>query len=270
MKNKVVFITGGGRGLGAGLAEKVIHNGGYVYLVDVNGDDVSRRLALLGDNAAGCTADVTNLEEMKTALASCKVRFNRIDAVIANAGILRLGTIEHMPVEDFEQIMKVNVNGVFNTIRASIPYLRESQGYLQVISSLAAAIHTPLMAHYSASKAAAEALADVARQELESDGIDVGCVHPTFAKTDMIKENDTGTLWGGHKGAFGAVEADVVVEAMYEGILRRSRKIISPKPIAPLVLAPGLFHKSVELISKLQGSAKALAKFKDNETNKAN
>lgn len=261
MKDKVSFITGGARGLGAGLAEKVIHNGGKVFIIDIKADDVTAQVKSLGPRAAGCAANVTAPEELLEALKRCRSELGPIDFVVANAGILRLGSIEHMPLADFDQVMNVNVNGVFHTIRQSIPFLRETKGYLQVISSLAAAIHTPLMAHYAASKAAAEALADVARQELEADGISVGCVHPTFARTDMIKENDTGALWGGHRGAFTAVDAEVVVEAMFNGLLNRSRKIITPKHISPLVVAPGLFHKLAERLGKLQGSEKALAKF---------
>ncbi|MDX1670519.1 MAG: SDR family NAD(P)-dependent oxidoreductase, partial [Limnobacter sp.] len=199
-------------------------------------------------------------------MAGCVERFGQIDFVVANAGILRLSSIEHMDPADFHQVMSVNSTGVFNTIRAAIPHLRITQGYLQVISSLAAAIHVPLMSHYAASKAAAEALADVARQELAADGIDVGCVHPTFAKTDMIKENNTGLLWGGHKGAFGAVEADVVIEAMYKGLVQRSRKVIAPKSIAPLILAPGLFHRVAEGLGRMQGSDKRLKEFLDSES----
>lgn len=265
MKDKVVFITGAARGLGAGLAKKVIDHGGRVFIVDMSETAVAEQVALLGPNAAGCKADVTQLPEITDALAQCAKRFGGVDMVVANAGILRLGTIEHMNPKDFLDVMNVNVNGAFYTIRAAIPYLRASKGYLQVISSLAAAIHVPLMSHYAASKAAVEALADVARQELALDGVDVGCVHPTFARTDMIKENDTGRLWGGHKGAFGSVAPELVIDAMFKGLMNRSRKIIAPKPIAPLILAPGLFHKMVEGIGKLQGSDKRLRAFRDEE-----
>lgn len=268
MKDKVVFITGAARGLGAGLAEKIIHHGGRVFIVDVGEQAITYRVKSLGANAKGCVCDVTNLDALALAMQSCADHFGHIDAVVANAGILRMSSIEHMDPADFHNVMNVNTTGVFNTIRCSIPHLRKTHGYLQVVSSLAAAIHVPLMSHYAASKAAAEALADVARQELAPDGIDVGCVHPTFAKTDMIKENDTGVLWGGHKGAFGAVEAEVVIEAMFKGLIHRTRKIITPKSIAPLILAPGLFHKVAERLSKMQGSEKALKAFTESEQKK--
>ncbi len=81
----------------------------------------------------------------------------------------------------------------------------------------------------------------------------------------MIQEVNAGVLWGGHKGAFGAIEPEQVIDAMYRGIEKRQRKIIAPKTIAPLVLAPGLFHRVAESLSKLQGSEKALKKFKAEE-----
>ncbi|MFN4327345.1 MAG: SDR family NAD(P)-dependent oxidoreductase [Limnobacter sp.] len=265
MKNKVVFITGGARGLGAGLAQRVVSAGGQVFVVDLNERDVFTQTEALGANAAGCVANVCSLGDIELAMEACAARFGRIDVVVANAGILRMGSIESMNPADFKAVLDVNVNGVFNTIRAAIPYLRDTQGYLQVVSSLAAAIHTPLMAHYAASKAAVEALADVARQELAVDGIAVGCVHPTFTNTAMIKEVDAGVLWGGHKGAFAAVEPEQVIDAMFKGIRKRQRKIIAPKQIAPLILAPGLFHWAAEQISRLHGSDAAFKAFQREE-----
>ncbi|WP_370261236.1 SDR family NAD(P)-dependent oxidoreductase [Limnobacter sp.] len=265
MRKKVVFITGGARGLGAGLARRVIDGGGQAFVVDLHAEAVFERVEALGPQAAGCQADVTELNALVLAMDACVERFGRLDAVVANAGILKMGTLEHMPTTDFEAVMRVNVHGVFNTIRAGIPHLRQSKGYLQVVSSLAAAIHTPLMGHYAASKAAVEALADVARQELAADGVAVGCVHPTFTNTAMIQEVNAGVLWGGHKGAFAAIEPEEVIEAMYRGIVKRQRKIIAPRHIAPLVLAPGLFHRVAEGIGRLQGSDAALKKFKAEE-----
>lgn len=266
MKNKVVFITGGARGLGAGLAAKVLEKGGNAFIVDLNAEAVFEQVETLGgERIAGCQANVCKPADLELAMAECKERFGKIDVVVVNAGILKMGSIEHMNPADFDAVMQVNVHGAFNTIRAGIPYLRETKGYLQVISSLAAAIHTPLMSHYAASKAAVEALADVARQELALDGIDVGCVHPTFTNTAMIKEVNAGVLWGGHKGAFAAVEPEQVIDAMFRGIEKRQRKIIAPKTIAPLILAPGLFHRVAEGLGRLQGSEQALKKFKAEE-----
>lgn len=265
MKDKVVFITGAARGLGAGLAKKVVDNGGQVFIVDLDAKSVEARVLALGDSADGCAGDVRYLPDVQRAMQLCFESFGRIDVVVANAGILKMGSIEKMDPKDFQMTLDVNVTGAFNTIRAGIHYLRDTKGYLQVVSSLAAAIHTPLMSHYAASKAAVEALADVARQELALDGIGVGCVHPTFTKTAMIEEAKPGQLWGGHKGAFAAIEPEVVIDAMYDAITKRKRKTIVPKPIAPLVLAPGLFHWAAEKISKMEGSDKAIRAFQASE-----
>ena len=272
LNNQVVVITGAGRGLGAGLAQKIIDVGGCVAVLDIDPTMVQQISKVLGDHAKGYVADVTNLTDMEQVMRQIRHDFGRIDAVVANAGILALGSIEHMPPEQFTHVMNVNLNGAFHTVRSSIPYLRETKGYLLVMASLASAIHTPLMSHYAASKAGVEALADVARQELAPDGIDVGCLHPTFVKTPMLAEaKETGAtekLWGGNKGLFNAVEPALVVNAMYQAIVRRQRKIIAPKLIAPVILAPGLFHWVADKAGQLQGAPQAVRQMQTQEKNR--
>ena len=269
LNNKVVVITGAGRGLGAGLARRVIDDGGCVAVLDIDPDNVKETAAALGPHAKGYVADVTSLEQMDNIMRRVRHDFGRIDAVVVNAGVLALGSIEHMDPDQFKRVMDVNVHGAFHTIRTSIPYLRETKGYLLVMASLASAIHTPLMSHYAASKAGVEALADVARQELASDGISVGCLHPTFVRTPMLSEaHSTGAtdkLWGGNTGLFNAVEPELVVEAMHKAIVKRARKIIAPKLITPVILAPGLFHWVADAAGKLQGAPAAVKQMQDTE-----
>jgi NAD(P)-dependent dehydrogenase (short-subunit alcohol dehydrogenase family) len=270
-KNQVIVITGGGRGLGALLGQRIVERGGRVALLDVNETDLSEMKHKLGSQCTTRICDVRKLEDMTSALAQINDEMGHINCVVANAGVLSLGSIETMNPEEFQRTMDVNVTGVFNTIRASIPYLRQSHGYLQVISSLAAAIHTPLMSHYAASKAAVEALADVARQELRPDGIDVGCVHPTFTHTQMLKDAHSqggDKLWSQHKGLFSAVEPEEVVHAMYQGIVRRERKTIVPKLLAPAIVAPGLVHWAIEKLGRLQGSEDAVLACQESEKRK--
>lgn len=267
-KNQVIVITGGGRGLGALLGQRIVERGGRVALLDVNESDLSEMKLKLGAECTTRLCDVRNLQSLTAAMADINKEFGHINCVVANAGILSLGSIEGMDPDDFQRTMDVNVTGVFNTIRASIPYLRQSHGYLQVISSLAAAIHTPLMSHYAASKAAVEALADVARQELRPDGIDVGCVHPTFTHTQMLKDAHAqggDKLWSQHKGLFSSIEPEEVVHAMYQGIVRRERKTIVPKLLAPAIVAPGLVHWAIEKLGRLQGSEDAVQACQENE-----
>lgn len=268
IKGQVVVITGGGRGLGALLARRLVQQGARVGLLDVNDNDLADQQRQLGNACLALKADVCDLHSMQTHLQQVRDTLGPIGTVVANAGILRLGSIEHMNPVDFTSTLDVNVTGVFNTIRASIPHLRETHGYLQVISSLAAAIHTPLMSHYAASKAAVEALADVARQELRPDGIDVGCVHPTFTPTKMLKdahEQGGDRLWGGHKGLFSSVEPEEVADAMLDGIERRKRKIIVPKLLTPAIIAPGTLHWAIEKLSRLQGSDEVIAHTQERE-----
>ncbi len=269
LNNKVVAITGAGRGLGAGLAARIIADGGCVAIMDIDAKTVEETARKLGNNARGYVANVTDLDQMVRTMQTIAQDFGRIDVVVANAGILALGSIEHMDPAQFRKVIDVNLMGAFYTLRAAIPHLRETRGYIQVISSLAAAIHTPLMSHYAASKAGVEALADVARQELALDGIGVGCLHPTFVKTNMLadaqKEGNTDKLWGGNKGLFNALEPEQVISVMHKAIIKRERKSIAPKMITPVILAPGLFHWAADIAGKFQGANEAIRELQATE-----
>ena len=106
MRNKVVFITGGARGLGAGLAAKVVGNGGKAFIVDLSAEAVFAQVENLGgEGIAGCQANVCKPADLELAMAECKERFGRIDVVVVNAGILKMGSIEHMNPADFDAVM---------------------------------------------------------------------------------------------------------------------------------------------------------------------
>ena len=90
----------------------------------------------------------------------------------------------------FERTIEINLLGVWRTVRAALPHVIERQGYVLVIASLAAAVHGPGMAAYSASKAGAEAFADSLRVEVKHLGVDVGVGYFAFIDTDMVRGGD--------------------------------------------------------------------------------
>lgn len=203
---KTAFITGAGRGFGAGLAKLLHEQGCRVVLFDQNKADLETMVSVLGDGSLAVTGDVTNISDLECARSEALCRFGSIDIVVANAGVIALGSVEHMNVDSFRRVIEVNFYGAMNTLRVMTDLLRARRGYVLVVASMASAIHSPMNSAYAASKAAVEAMADCYRQEVADDGIGVGIIFPTFAATDMMNfalQDELGKrVWGGNKGSF--------------------------------------------------------------------
>jgi NAD(P)-dependent dehydrogenase (short-subunit alcohol dehydrogenase family) len=115
-------------------------------------------------------------------------RHGRLDAVWANAGIASFGPMSLTDPAAWERTIEVNLLGAFRTVRAALPALVESRGYVAVTASLASFAHAPGMSAYSASKAGVEAMCNALRIELAPHGVDVGTIHPTWIDTELVRE----------------------------------------------------------------------------------
>jgi NAD(P)-dependent dehydrogenase (short-subunit alcohol dehydrogenase family) len=189
-RGKTVMITGAARGLGAETARRVAARGANVALVGLEPEELERVAAQCGANAAWFECDVTDTEALERAVQGTVERFGGIDVVMANAGIAAGGMVRSTDPVAFERTIEINLLGVWRTVRAALPHVIDRQGYLLVIASLAAAVHGPGMAAYSASKAGAEAFADSLRTEVKHLGVDVGVGYFSFIDTDMVRGGD--------------------------------------------------------------------------------
>src|SRR5918995_526587 len=162
-RGKTVLITGAARGLGAETARRVAARGANVALVGLEPEELERVAAQCGVNAAWFECDVTDTETLERAVRGAVERFGGIDVVMANAGVAPAGMVRSTDPAAFERTIEINLLGVWRTVRAALPHVIDRQGYVLVIASLAAAVHGPGMAAYSASKAGAEGVRGPAR-----------------------------------------------------------------------------------------------------------
>ncbi|WP_020106360.1 SDR family oxidoreductase [Nocardia sp. 348MFTsu5.1] len=236
LRNKVVFITGAGSGIGAATARALAARGAKVILVDVDENSLRQLADELGPKAAiSAVADVTDLAAMQAAVDTGVNAFGGIDAVLANAGIASYGSVLHVDPVTFRRVIDINVTGVFHTVRAALPHLIARQGYVLVVSSMAAYVAGPGMAAYAASKAGVENFANALRLEVAHQGVAVGSAHMSWIDTPLVRDSqrDLSTFTEMLDSLPGPLSKLVPVEdcagAFVRGIERRKRRVYVPR-----------------------------------------
>jgi NAD(P)-dependent dehydrogenase (short-subunit alcohol dehydrogenase family) len=189
VNGKVVFITGGARGVGAEVARKLHAKGAKLVLTDL---DETPLHDLAGDLGGGrvltLVADVRDLAAMEAAVSRAIDRFGGIDVVMANAGIASYGSVLKVDPEAFKRVIDVDVLGVFNTVRAGLPSVIESRGYVLIVSSAAAYAAVPGLAPYHTAKAGVEHFANTLRLEVAHMGVDVGSAFMLWIDTPLVRD----------------------------------------------------------------------------------
>jgi NAD(P)-dependent dehydrogenase (short-subunit alcohol dehydrogenase family) len=232
-RGKTVLITGAARGLGAETARRVAARGANVALVGLEPEELERVAAQCGTGAAWFECDVTDAGALEAAIAGTVERFGGIDVVMANAGIATGGMVRSTDPAAFERTIEINLLGVWRTVRAALRHVIEREGYVLVIASLAAAVHGPGMAAYSASKAGAEAFADSLRVEVKHLGVDVGVGYFAFIDTDMVRGGDAHPALGRFREQAGwpsnkTYPLSSAGRAIADGIEQRRRWVVVP------------------------------------------
>jgi hypothetical protein len=187
---KVVLVTGAARGIGAALAREVVARGARVSLVGLEPERLEALAAELGDGHAWFEADVTDPASLEAAVAGTVERLGGIDVAVANAGIAGYGTVATMDPDVFVRTVEINLIGSYRTVRATLPALRASHGYVLIVASLSSFVPLAGMSAYTASKAGSEAFANALRMEVGRDGVAVGTAHPGWVDTDLVRDAD--------------------------------------------------------------------------------
>jgi NAD(P)-dependent dehydrogenase (short-subunit alcohol dehydrogenase family) len=238
---KTVFITGAARGIGAESARRLAARGANVALVGLEPEELERVAAQCGSNAAWFECDVTDWDALERAVEGAVERFGGIDVVMANAGVAAAGMTRSIDPRAFERTLEINLMGVWRTVRTCLPHVIERQGYVLVIASLAAALHSPGMAAYAASKAGAEAFANSLRSEVKRLGVDVGVGYFGFIDTDMVRGADAHPAVGSMRQETpGPIKrtypVSAVGQAVADGIEGRRRWVVVPGWLRPLLV----------------------------------
>lgn len=195
LRDRVVIVTGGARGIGAAIARRFVDGGARVVVADVRDDEGRALAAELGDRAVYTRLDVTDADAWQAAVTAAEQTFGPVTVLVNNAGIVEWGSIEQMPPEVFRRVLDVNLYGSWLGIRATLPSMRRGGGGCVVnISSTAGLMGYADLGGYVASKWGLRGLTKTAALELARDGIRVCSVHPGPIRTPMVAGVDESTV----------------------------------------------------------------------------
>ena len=192
LKGKTAIVTGGSRGIGLAIVKKFLDNGARVALFGSREETVSRALeALSADynkgSLLGLWPDLADYAAVLSAFSDVKAKLGALDIVVNNAGISARESIFDYKPEDFEKIMSLNVNAVFNCSKAAAELMREQRsGVILNTSSMVSLYGQPAGCGYPASKFAVNGLTKSLARELAPLGIRVNAVAPGVTRTDMV------------------------------------------------------------------------------------
>ncbi|WP_417899855.1 3-ketoacyl-ACP reductase [Bacillus haimaensis] len=194
LKGKTALITGAGRGIGRATAIALAKEGVHLGLIGLtmsNLEKVTAELEQYDVNVSAATADVADLEAAHHAVEHIKSDLGAIDILINNAGIAKFGGFLDLTPEEWENIIRVNLMGVYNVTRAVLPDMIERKsGDIVNISSTAGQKGAPVTSAYSASKFAVLGLTESLMLEVRKHNIRVTALTPSTVATDLAIETN--------------------------------------------------------------------------------
>jgi 3(or 17)beta-hydroxysteroid dehydrogenase len=215
LTGKVALITGAAKGLGAAIAASFVREGAFVIVCDVDETAGAAVAEGLGPAAAFLRLDVRHEAEWISKLEEADRRWGRLDVLVNNAGVVRLGTIEDTSEEDYRAVMAVSADGVFFGCKHGVPRIAHSGGGAIVnLSSINAILGNPPVTAYCAAKGAVAALTRAVAVHCKTQGYAIRCnaILPSSIDTPMVRAVRAQT--GGSAEGVGSPE-DVAHLAVY-------------------------------------------------------
>lgn len=283
LRGRVVVITGGSRGLGLVLARRFVREGAKVALLARDPDALDRaahelRALRAGAEALPVPCDVRRPRQVEDAIERVVATWGRLDVLVSCAGIVQVGPLEHMTLDDFQDALAVHVLGPLHLALAGLPHLRgRGEGRIVNIASIGGKVAVPHLLPYTASKFGLVGLSDGLRVELRRHGIKVTTVCPGLMRTGSPPNarfkgrHQAEHAWFAIGAAlpFVSIGADRAAAQIVRACKRgASRLFITPQARAVSLvneLAPGLLTRALSLVNRLlpgpaaDGSTESLA-----------
>lgn len=187
LKNKVALISGGGGGIGGGIAQAFAEKGMRVVLADISLEHAQDQASALGECAIAVELDVTSLDSWSIARATAMEAFGRVDVLCNNAGISQpRQPLDQIPPEMFARVLAINTTGVYNGVVTFANDMRQRRsGHIVNTSSMNGLLAFGTFGAYSASKFAVTAMSEALRAELEPFNVGVSILFPGLTRSRM-------------------------------------------------------------------------------------
>ena len=196
LSGKLALVTGGGRGIGLGIARGLAQAGAELVIADLDAalaEEGAAQVRALGGHALALTVDVADPLSVQALVDEIARRHGRLDVAVNNAGVIGIRKVRELSVEDWDRVMNVNARGVFLCCRAELALMRRG-GRIINVASIAGRVGFPDLAHYSASKFAVVGFSNALAKEVAREGITVNALCPGIVGTGM---------WRGEHGLSG-------------------------------------------------------------------
>jgi NADP-dependent 3-hydroxy acid dehydrogenase YdfG len=221
IKGKVVLVTGASSGIGWETAMELGQNGAKLMLTARRKErlqELTDKLLKQGIDADFLESDVTKADEFKAVAQKTIEKYQRIDVLFNNAGVMPLSMMDKLKTDEWERMVDVNIKGVLNGIAAVLPSMLENQkGHIINVSSIAGLKVFPGSAVYSATKFAVNAISEGLRQELGHKGIRVTNIMPGAVKTELaqsITDEDIINMFKENLSSMEPLTSDAIARAV--------------------------------------------------------
>jgi 3-oxoacyl-[acyl-carrier protein] reductase len=190
---KVALVFGGSRGIGAAAATRLARDGFSVGLTYVSRPDSAQEvvdgITAAGGRAFAVRADSSDAAAIRAAVDKVVAHFGRLDVVVVNAGVLRVGRVDAFTLEALDEVLNVNIRGVYVAVQAAVPHMGDGGRVITIGSNSAVRPLTPIGSVYGMSKAAVAALVKGLALDLAPRGIRVNNIQPGPIETDMTADH---------------------------------------------------------------------------------
>lgn len=227
MKSKRIILTGASSGIGEATAKLAVARGHQILLVARSSEKLKALTEELGPQAAFFVADVRDVEGMRAMVQEAKKLWGGVDVLINNAGLGYFDPLVQGRLEDWHEMIDVNVKGVLNALHAALPELMQSKGHVINMGSVASHFVFPNSGVYSATKHAVFAISESLRMEIP-DQVRVTTISPGSVNTPFIDKTHNEKLLQDYKSYFAAgMEAGWIAEQVLYALEAPDNAVIS-------------------------------------------